>query len=175
MLKRPVVTSNRLSPLNTNTHTFRKRRELTEDQKSEVKEAFDLFDTAGSGRIDAKELKVVMKALGFDPTKEDIRSLMNMADKDGSGTISYEDYFSLMSTKLLERDPLEEMTKAFQLFADPSTGTINFESLKGVAEELGEIITDEEINQMITEADRDGDGVINESEFIRVMKKSNLF
>ena len=36
------------------------RVELTEEQKQEIREAFDLFDTEGSGTIDAKELKVSM-------------------------------------------------------------------------------------------------------------------
>ena len=44
---------------------------LTEEQKQEIREAFDLFDTDGSGTIDAKELKVAMRALGFEPKKEE--------------------------------------------------------------------------------------------------------
>ena len=40
-----------------------------------------------------------------------------------------------------------------------------------VANELGENLTDEELQEMIDEADRDGDGLINEDEFFRVMKK----
>ena len=36
----------------------RSKIELTEEQKQEIREAFDLFDTDGSGTIDAKELKV---------------------------------------------------------------------------------------------------------------------
>lgn len=32
--------------------------ELTEEQKQEIREAFELFDTDGSGFIDVKELKV---------------------------------------------------------------------------------------------------------------------
>ncbi|EWC79278.1 caltractin [Plasmodium falciparum UGT5.1] len=48
-------------------------------------------------------------------------------------------------------------------------------NLKRVAKELGENITDEEIQEMIDEADRDGDGEINEEEFMRIMKKTNLF
>lgn len=49
---------------------------LTNEQKEEIKEAFDLFDTEGSGKIDAKELKVAMRALGFEPKKEEIRNII---------------------------------------------------------------------------------------------------
>lgn len=47
----------------------KKQKELTDEQKQEIKEAFDLFDTDGSGEIDSKELKVAMRALGFEPKK----------------------------------------------------------------------------------------------------------
>ena len=60
---------------------------LTEEQKQEIREAFDLFDTDGSGTIDAKELKVAMRALGFEPKKEEIKKMISDIDKDGSGTI----------------------------------------------------------------------------------------
>ncbi len=59
----------------------KKRTELTEEQKQEIKEAFDLFDTDGSGAIDAKELKVAMRALGFEPKKEEIKKMIADADK----------------------------------------------------------------------------------------------
>ena len=58
--------------------------ELTEEQKQEIREAFDLFDTDGSGTIDAKELKVAMRALGFEPKKEEIKKMISDIDKDGS-------------------------------------------------------------------------------------------
>ena len=44
-----------------------------------------------------------------------------------------------------------------------------------MAKELGENLTDEEIQEMIDEADRDGDGEVNEEEFYRIMKKTSLF
>ena len=46
---------------------------------------------------------------------------------------------------------------------------------KRVAKELGENMTDEELQEMIDEADRDGDGEVNEEEFFRIMKKTSLF
>ena len=55
----------------------KKRTDLTEEQKQEIKEAFDLFDTDGSGNIDSKELKVAMRALGFEPKREEIKQLIS--------------------------------------------------------------------------------------------------
>ena len=46
------------------------RQELSEKQKKDIKEAFDLFDADGSGVIDIKELKVALRALGFEPKKD---------------------------------------------------------------------------------------------------------
>jgi Ca2+-binding EF-hand superfamily protein len=54
-------------------------------------------------------------------------------------------------------------------------GFITFKNLKRVAKELGENLTDEEIQEMIDEADRDGDGQVSEEEFVRIMKKTSLF
>merc|ERR1712008_479415 len=110
----------------------KKQKELTEEQKQEIKEAFDLFDT------------------------------------DGSGTIGYEEFLKMMTHKILNRDPKDEILKAFRLFDDDETGKISFKNLKRVAEELGERMTDEELQEMIDEADRDGDGEVNEEEFLPV-------
>ena len=153
----------------------KKRSDLTEEQRQEIKEAFDLFDTDGSGTIDAKELKVAMRALGFEPKKEEIRKMIADADRDGSGVIDFPEFLDMMTQKMAERDPREEMLKAFRLFDDDETGKISFKNLKRVAKELGENMTDDEIQEMIDEADRDGDGEIGEEEFMRIMKKTNLF
>lgn len=153
----------------------KKPAQLTEEQKQEIKEAFDLFDTDGSGNIDQKELKVAMRALGFEPKREEIKKMIADVDKDGSGVIDYNEFLDMMTSKMAERDPKEEMMKAFRLFDDDETGKISFKNLKRVAKELGENMTDEEIQEMIDEADRDGDGEISEEEFYRIMRKTNLF
>ncbi len=90
----------------------------------------------------------------------------------GSGTIDFNEFLQLMSVKMSERDSKEEILKAFKLFDDDSTGKITFKNLKRVAKELGENLTDEELQEMIDEADRDGDGEINEDDFLRIMKKT---
>mmetsp|Transcript_17058 Transcript_17058/g.48983 ORF Transcript_17058/g.48983 Transcript_17058/m.48983 type:complete len:175 (-) Transcript_17058:20-544(-) len=170
------------SPTTNSTNNNRRKRgettaikDLTEDQRQEIREAFDLFDADGSGTIDAKELKVAMRALGFEPKKEEIRQMIAQADTDGSGMIDYGEFEKLMTIKLGQRDAHEEMAKAFRLFDDDETGYVTFKNLKRVAMELGEDISDEELQEMIDEADRDGDGRVSQIDFERIMKKTNLY
>ena len=153
----------------------KKRTDLTEEQRQEIKEAFDLFDTDGSGAIDSKELKVAMRALGFEPNKDDIKRMIAELDVSNNGTIEFSAFVDLMTLKMSDRDPREEMLKAFRLFDEDETGRISFKNLKRVAKELGENMSDEEIQEMIEEADRDGDSEINEDDFVRIMRKTNLF
>ncbi|KAB5571072.1 hypothetical protein PHYPO_G00220710 [Pangasianodon hypophthalmus] len=149
--------------------------ELTEEIRQEIREAFELFDTDGSGYIEVKELKVAMRALGFEPKKEEIKKMIADVDKDGTGKISFDDFLAIMSQKMAEKDSKEEILKAFRLFDDDETGKISFRNLKRVAKELGENLTDEELQEMIEEADRDGDGEVSQQEFLRIMKKTCLY
>merc|ERR1719451_241435 len=149
--------------------------ELTDEQKQEIREAFDLFDTDGSGTIDAKELRVAMRALGFEPKKEEIKKMIADIDKDDSGTIDFNEFLEMMTAKMSEKDSREEIRKAFRLFADDETGFITLKNLRRVAKEIGENMTDEELQEMIEEADRDGDGQVSEEEFLRMMKKTSLY
>ncbi|XP_062051213.1 centrin-2-like [Lepus europaeus] len=148
--------------------------ELTEEQKQEIREAFDLFDADGTGTIDVKELKVVMRALGFEPKKEEIKKMISEIDKEGTGKMNFSDSLTVMTQKMSEKDTKEEILKAFKLFNDDETGKILFKNLKHVGKELGENLTDEELQEMIEEAERDGDGEVSEQEFLRIMKDQPL-
>lgn len=101
--------------------------------------------------------------------------MISDADKDGSGTINFDEFITIMQSKMGERDSREEMIKAFRLFDDDETGKITFKNLKRVATELGENISDEELQEMIDEADRDGDGEVSLDDFLRIMKKANMY
>merc|ERR1719148_649756 len=133
-----------------------------------------LLGVDGSGAVGIEQvegltdLKVAMRALGFEPKKEEIRKMIADIDKDGSGTIDFDEFIIMMTSKMGERDSKEEMTKAFRLFDDDDTGKISFKNLKRVSKELGETMTDDELQEMIDEADREGTGEVSMDDFLKV-------
>merc|ERR1719403_179587 len=148
-----------------------KKFELSKEHKQEIKEAFNLFDSDGSGTIDVRELKASMKALGYDVKKDDLRKIFFDLDRDTSEKITLNEFEKIMTERFSKRDTREEVDKIFRLFDEENTGFITFKNLKRVVQELGEDLEDEEIQEMIDEADKDADGQVSMDEFWRVMKK----
>lgn len=84
---------------------------ITADQLQEVREAFDLFDVDGSGCIDVRELKIAMRALGFDVKKREVVGLVRELGKDEDSTIDYGEFLHLMSAKMATRESRGEVAK----------------------------------------------------------------
>ncbi|CCD27302.1 uncharacterized protein NDAI_0K01110 [Naumovozyma dairenensis CBS 421] len=146
--------------------------ELMDEQRQEIYEAFSLFDMNNDGLLDYHELKVAMRALGFDLPKARILEIIDEYDVDGRRLIKYEDFYRVVGEMILKRDPLDEIKRAFKLFDDDGTGKITLKNLRRVAKELGENLSEVEMSAMIEEFDLDGDGEINEQEFIAMCTDS---
>ncbi|KAF5306856.1 hypothetical protein FQA39_LY00086 [Lamprigera yunnana] len=134
---------------------------LSEDQVAEFKEAFMLFDKDEDGTITMAELGVVMRSLGQRPTETELRDMVNEVDQDGNGTIEFNEFLQMMSKKLKEADCDEELREAFRVFDKNNDGLISSNELRHVMTSLGERLSEEEVDDMIKEADLDGDGQVN--------------
>ena len=122
-----------------------------------------------------------MRALGFDVKKAEVLKILREFDKGGRGLIEFDDFNKVskwtvtrygilaarpwqtpipltVTERILDRDPIEEIRKAFQLFDDDNTGKISLRNLRRVAKEIGEQLDDEELQAMIDEFDLDQDG-----------------
>uniref|UniRef100_A0A3B3Z3E5 EF-hand domain-containing protein n=1 Tax=Poecilia mexicana TaxID=48701 RepID=A0A3B3Z3E5_9TELE len=133
----------------------------------EFKEAFSLFDKDGDGTITTKELGTVMRSLGQNPTEAELQDMINEVDADGNGTIDFPEFLTMMARKMKDTDSEEEIREAFRVF-DKRKSCCAAE-LRHVMTNLGEKLTDEEVDEMIREADIDGDGQVNYEEFVQMM------
>ncbi|KAJ4359096.1 Calcium-binding component of the spindle pole body (SPB) half-bridge [Ascochyta clinopodiicola] len=167
---------------------------LSEEQREEISEAFNLFDLDKDGYIDYHELKVAMKALGFDLPKQEILGILQQhgstsaANQSGKAPardsaraaaqasyapparplLSFQSFQSLMAQRILARNPEDEILRAFELFDEGGKGRITLQDLQRVARELGETLGNDELVAMIEEFDLDGDNAISREEFVGI-------
>ncbi|KAA3678048.1 uncharacterized protein DEA37_0011682 [Paragonimus westermani] len=130
-----------------NSHISEIKLDLTNEQKGDLLRAFNLLDVEGNGLVRIREVKVALRAIGFEPTASELRRLMTAYDKDNKGLLDYSSFLDIMTKKMTEKDTKDDLMKAFKIFDCEDSGYITFTSLKKAAELLGEDITDEELQE----------------------------
>ncbi|VDN17207.1 unnamed protein product [Gongylonema pulchrum] len=157
------------------------KKAMSEFSRRELREAFSKCDPNETGVVPVKNLKTVLRSLGFEPRNDEIQALVaKIAEtkeqrKETPDTVTFEELSELLSEKLDERNSVNEMRAAFELFDSESKGFITIEDLRKVAKELGENIPDDQLREMITEADTRGSGNVCEADFCAIMKKTSLY
>ncbi|KAJ9077137.1 Centrin-3 [Entomophthora muscae] len=146
--------------------------ELTARDKKNILEVFQLFDLDKDGFLDIFQLHYSLRALGLPVCKKELLSYIRHFTPDapiGRELISKEDFIMLMRNKLMSRDPESELKRAFNHFDTEGTGKITVTSLKKIANELGQDMSEEELKLMIDEFDLNEDNAIDYEEFKRIM------
>lgn len=142
---------------------------FTEEQLEEFKETFSLFDKEGDGTISVKEIPTVTRALGQHPTEEQMRELVSALEAEGHATIEFPEYLNILAKTIKDTDPETELTEAFKVFDKEGTGSISGADLRLIMTTYGETLNAEEVDEMIKEADTDGDGIVDYAEFISML------
>lgn len=137
--------------------------------EEELKEAFSMFDNDKDGQITVVELGKVMEKLGQKLSRSELEKMISKIDKNGNGSINYKDFKTMMQVQLEQKSTDDEIRQAFELFDKDKDGKISPIELKEVMQSLGENLTDQDVKDMIAEADQNGDGYINFNEFKRMM------
>ncbi|KAI7774127.1 calmodulin [Diaporthe eres] len=145
--------------------------QLSEEQIESFKEAFLVFDKDGNGEITKEELGTIMRSLGLNPTDGELQDMVDEVDVDKNGTIDFKEFLALMSHKVQDVDPEQELREAFKVFDRDGTGTISKDELRQVMKSIGESLTEAEIDEMLHFADSDGSGTIDFNEFVQIMNQ----
>ena len=110
--------------LHHNSSTPQRQPALTEDQRQEIKESFELFDSDKDGAVDYHELKVAMRALGFDLKKVEVVDLLKRYGGD-DGLMDFEAFQRISGCPKLSllalRLQLKALAASTQSLADMST------------------------------------------------------
>jgi len=142
---------------------------LPEEQVTAFREAFSLFDKDNSGSITAEELGTVMRSLGQEISNAEIQHMIQEVDTDGDGSVDFDEFLTLMTRQMQFSEEEDEFRAAFRVFDKDGSGSISAEELKQVMRDLGENLTEKELEDMIRDADSDGDGFIDYEEFTKIM------
>jgi Ca2+-binding EF-hand superfamily protein len=138
--------------------------ELTQEDETQIQEAFELFDTDGSGTMDKKELAAAMFALGFESNKglkikrrmsrkRSVERLTSAMDADGSETVDLAEFRSLMRGELTSRGSTEKILQVYQRISQEGDGTdidgITAIKLKKTGERVRLVLDMKEIQIMV--------------------------
>ena len=150
---------------------------LSQDEIDEIRQAFDLFDTNGTGKIDPKELIAAMQSLGFDLKNPTIFTLIKDLDTTENakrGGIDFDAFVEAINNKLGDKESKEGIRRIFDLFIDdPQSDSITLNSLKRIARELGEQMSAEELRDMLARASNNNLELTFE-EFYDIMTKKSF-
>lgn len=144
-------------------------KSLCKEKIAEFKCAFELFDADNDGKITTKELGTVMEKLGQIPSEQDLQEMIKEVDQDGNGSIDFEEFLILMCRKMQDHDSEEEMLEAFKVFDKDGNGYIGKSDFKLVMNQLGDPLSDKEVEEIINDWDKDKDHQLSFKEFKNMM------
>ena len=133
---------------------------LTKEQIAHCKEVFTNFDKDGNGFVTTDKLKAAFEAVEVFPTEAELQDIINEVD-DGNGKIDFNEFLALIAR--------EEIREAFCDFDEDGNGFISVEELKHAMTNLGEKLSDRDLEEWIKKADTNGDGQVDYKEFVKMM------
>ena len=112
-----------------------------------------------------------MVSLGFDSKNAVIFQMIADMDEDGSGQLEFNEWLHLMTHRVSNKSSREAIDKVFPLYDDEKTGYLSAKNLARVAQDLGEQIGEDELQEMIDRADTDRDGLVSADEFYTILTR----
>ena len=120
----------------------------SEDLIQQYRKAFSVYEKEDEGKISKKDLGIVMRSLGQNPTEAELQDMINEVDADRKGTIEFHEFLSMMERKKDYIESEDEVLAAFRVFDGDCTGYVSADELREVLTSLGEKLTKEEVDEL---------------------------
>ena len=145
------------------------KNNIPKEVLSEYREIFDSYDINKNGKIERKEMKIILKKLGKNGTQEEIDEIWRAMNKiDSDSTISFDDFIEFINRFNLTKNSMstDDIINAFQIFDRNHDGTISINEFKHILMDLGQKLSEEEVEEIFQDIDFNEDGKINYREFV---------
>eukprot|EP01006_Ploeotia_vitrea_P060984 TRINITY_DN76989_c0_g1_i1.p1 TRINITY_DN76989_c0_g1~~TRINITY_DN76989_c0_g1_i1.p1 ORF type:complete len:158 (+),score=28.45 TRINITY_DN76989_c0_g1_i1:280-753(+) len=141
--------------------------QLPADTVQQIREIFNMFDKEKKESIQVTDLGMALRAAGQNPTEQELLDMMNEVDTDGSGTLDFQEFLIFVTRKMSDYVSEEELKAAFQVFDKDGNGYISAIEMRIMMCTMGDKLSDEEMNELLAEAESDMEGNINYDEFVK--------
>ncbi|KAH8340513.1 hypothetical protein KR059_000389 [Drosophila kikkawai] len=145
---------------------------LKDEQVKDLQQAFSLFDDDDTKVIPIKYLRDIMRAVAHNPSENELQDYITEIDTDGSGELYLSDFLYIMSKRYENTTPEDEVILAFRVFDKDNTGFISENQFRQIMNELGEDMDEDEVEEMIRDADANTELNIDYVRFVTMMMES---
>ena len=145
------------------------KKNIPKEVLSEYKEIFDSYDVNKNGKIERKEMKIILKKLGKNGIQEEIDEIWRAMNKiESDSTISFDDFIEFINRFNLTKNSMstDDIINAFEIFDRNHDGTISINEFKHILMDLGQKLSEEEVEEIFQDIDFNEDGKINYREFV---------
>lgn len=142
---------------------------ITEKIQKAAADAFKACDKKGEDRIKVGDIEIAMKKMGYTFKSEFLEKLEDVIDTEGTGYIGLEEFITIVKKKLQEDEDERELREIFRVLDKDKKGEVNVSELRWILKNLGDDLTEEDIDDMIADVDTDGSGWVDYEEFAHLM------
>ena len=148
-------------------------QELHSDSEwTDLRKAFEFFDTNKDGSIDREEVANALRLLGQDPSEQNLNDIMNEVGDKQTQLIDLKGFALLLD--LTSRSPLtENLRHVFNMLDKDSDGVLSLQESITAIKQINDKLSDSQIAYLIKQIDSNGDGVISFEEFCEVFQESS--
>ena len=143
--------------------------EFNKEELNSLAKSFKLFADK-SGIMNLNNMVIAMKELKFDENEPVVYDLIAELESENKNGLTYDDFVDRLTEKLQDRESEKSIERVFDLFVEDPKGTVTYEVLKKVHQDIGENASEEDLRRLIKSGASNGTDIPYE-EFRSIMIK----
>ena len=141
---------------------------LTDEKLKECKIIFDLIDKDKDTKLTPEELGPALRVCGASPSQQEL-DMAIQSSGDKSNLITFEKFINIYENLINNQDSEEDIINELKKLDKNGSGTITVNNLKNLLANYGDVLSKEEVDDVIQEANADKGGNINIEKFAKIL------